>query len=339
MSLMTRKFFITGVAGFLGSHLAEALIKDGHTVSGIDNLSGGFIYNIPGGTEFRVADCNDVETYKDMLKDVECVFHCAALAYEGLSVFSPHLVCKNIVTATTGVLSAAINSGVKRFVFCSSMARYGDNEIVPFKEEFVPSPVDPYGVAKYSSELLVKNLCKIHGVEYNIAVPHNIIGSRQNFTDPYRNVASIFINRMLKGQQPIIYGDGSQKRCFSFVDDCIKCLLKLGLDEEIKNEIFNIGPDEEFVTVLDLAKTIAELLDFELEPIFVTGRPQEVKHANCSADKARNILGYRTSCNLKEGLKKMIDYIKEMGPKDFNYSHELEIVNEKTPKTWVKKLI
>lgn len=335
---MKKRIFITGVAGFLGSHLAQTFIDQGYTVLGIDNLSGGYERNIPADTEFRNVDCNDVAAYQDMLRDVEVVYHCAALAYEGLSVFSPHLVNRNIVTATTGVLSASIANGVKRFVFCSSMARYGEN-VPPFTEDMVPNPIDPYGIAKYASELLVRNLCQVHEVEFNIAVPHNIIGPKQNFTDPYRNVASIFINRMLRGKQPIIYGDGKQKRCFSYVDDCIGSLVKLGTDPNVKNEVFNIGPDEEVITILELAQTIAELLDFSLDPIFVPGRPQEVKFATCSSDKARAQLGYRTQYSLREGLKKMIEYIQDMGPREFDYNHVIEIVSPKTPITWLERLI
>lgn len=335
---MKKRIFITGVAGFLGSHLAQTFIDQGYTVLGIDNLSGGYERNIPANTEFRNVDCNDVAAYQDMLRDVEVVYHCAALAYEGLSVFSPHLVNRNIVTATTGVLSASIAKGVKRFVFSSSMARYGEN-VPPFTEDMVPNPIDPYGIAKYASELLVRNLCQVHEVEFNIAVPHNIIGPKQNFTDPYRNVASIFINRMLRGKQPIIYGDGKQKRCFSYVEDCIGSLVKLGTDPNVKNEVFNIGPDEEVITILELAQTIAELLDFPLDPIFVPGRPQEVKFATCSSDKARAQLGYRTQYSLREGLKKMIEYIQDMGPREFEYNHVIEIVSPKTPITWLERLI
>lgn len=335
---MKKKVFISGVAGFLGSHLAEEFLVRGFTVLGIDNLSSGYEYNIPKEVIFKQADCNDIEEYDFLLENVDYVYHCAALAYEGLSVFSPHLINKNIVTATTGMLSASIKHRVKRFIFCSSMARYGNNQI-PFKESYLPEPIDPYGIAKYASELLVRNLCEIHGIEYNIAVPHNIIGPKQNYSDPYRNVASIFINRMLKGQQPIVYGEGDQLRCFSDIDDCIHCLVRLGLDDNIKNEVFNIGPDEEFTTILDLAKTISELLEFKLEPIFSKGRPQEVKYATCSSDKAKKYLEYETKVSLRASLKKMITHIEIMGVKEFDYRHQIEILNEKTPDTWVKKLI
>jgi UDP-glucose 4-epimerase len=334
-----RKVFVTGIAGFLGSHLAESFLKLGYEVAGIDNLICGSEDNIPRGSLYRRADCNDIRSYIDLIHGSGLVYHCAATAYEGVSVFSPHFINTNVMNATSGVLSAAIQSGVKRFVHCSSMARYGANEI-PYAEHMTPRPVDPYGVSKYASELMVINLCETHGLEFNIAIPHNIIGSRQKYDDPYRNVAAIFINRMLLGKQPIIYGDGLQKRCFSFIQDCLYCLKKLGVDPDIRNEIFNIGPDEEFISILDLAGIIAGLLDFKLEPIFIPeDRPQEVKYAFCSADKARKLLGYKTRFTLRQGLEQMIADIRLRGPRDFAYNLNFEIINERTPITWTNKLL
>ena len=176
------------------------------------------------------------------------IYHCAATAYEGLSVFSPSMVMDNIVTGSVSVFSAAIANGARRIVLCSSMARYGTNE-VPFLESFAPRPQDPYGIAKVAAEQALVNLAAVHGVEYAIAVPHNIIGARQKFDDPYRNVASIMANLMLQGRQPFIYGDGEQTRCFSHVEDCISCLLAMGLTERGIGEVVNIGPDEEFVSI------------------------------------------------------------------------------------------
>jgi UDP-glucose 4-epimerase len=229
-------------------------------------------------------------------------YHCAATAYEGLSVFSPHLVTENIVTASTAVISAAIQNRVKRIVFCSSMARY-DAAKVPFLETYEPAPQDPYGIGKVCAEQMLKQLCGVHGIEYVIAVPHNIIGPRQKYDDPYRNVAAIMINLMLQGRQPIIYGDGTQKRCFSFIDDNIYCLKEMAFRPEFAGEVINIGPDEEFVQIIELAETIADLLDFDLDPVFMADRPQEVKNATCSADKARSLLGYATKVSLRGGLQ------------------------------------
>lgn len=337
--MKSKTFFISGVAGFLGSHVADALIEKGHRVIGVDNLIGGYLDNVNPKVEFHQIDLIDRDKLVPILKDVDVIYHCAATAYEGLSVFSPHLVSQNVYGITTSLLSAAVANKVKRFVHCSSMARYGTQETVPFTEDMTPLPQDPYGIAKYAAELQVENICSVHGIEYVIAVPHNIIGARQKYDDPYRNVASIMINLMLQGRQPYIYGDGQQMRCFSFVEDVVMPLMILGESSEVVGEVINIGPDEEFVTINTLAETIARLLDFKLEPIYMAGRPQEVKHATCSADKARRLIGYKTTTTLEDGLKEMIDHIRERGTKPFLYHLDLEIDNEMTPRTWKEKLM
>lgn len=329
--------FITGVAGFLGSHLADIFLSAGYTVKGCDSLLGGYRDNVPDGVEFFEMDLNDFEKTREITKGVDIVYHCAATAYEGLSVFSPNIISKHIIGASMSIMTAAIANDVKRLVLCSSMARYGTQPVLPFTEDMTPMPQDPYGIGKWTTELMLKNLAGVHGMEYVIAVPHNIIGPRQKYDDPYRNVVSIMINRMLQGSQPIIYGDGEQMRCFSFVQDDVGVLFKLA-EADVSGEIFNIGPDEEFVSINTLAKTLARLLDFNLDPIYVTGRPQEVKLANCSADKARKMLGYKTSTSLEEGLRQNIEYIRSRGPKPFTYHLDLEIVSKLTPKTWKDKM-
>lgn len=332
------RIFITGVAGFLGSHLADSMLKKGHDVIGVDNLIGGYIDNVPEGVDFYQVDCRYLNTMNKLMKGVDVVYHAACTAYEGLSVFSPELVCQNTYQITASVASAAISQGVKRFVYCSSMARYGTQETVPFTEDMVPMPQDPYGISKLAAERLLQCLVQVHGMELVIAVPHNIIGPRQKYDDPYRNVASIMINMMLQGRQPIIYGDGEQKRCFSFVQDDIACLEAIAFQDNVVGEIINIGPDEEFVSINYLAETLADILEFDLNPVYMPGRPQEVKLATCSADKARRLLGYHTEYTLRQGLEEMVDYIKKRGAKKFRYHLDLEIVNEMTPKTWKNKL-
>lgn len=332
------KVFITGVAGFLGSHLADEMLREGHEVIGCDNLIGGYLDNVPDGVEFYQVDCQYLNTMNKLMKGVDIVYHTACTAYEGLSVFSPNLVCQNTYQITASVASAAVSQGVKRFIYCSSMARYGTQEVIPFTEDLVPRPQDPYGISKLAAENLLRCLSEVHGMELVIAVPHNIIGPRQKYDDPYRNVASIMINLMLQGRQPIIYGDGTQKRCFSFIHDDISCLKAIAFQKDVVGEVINIGPDEEFVTINDLATTVADILNFELKPIYVPGRPQEVKLATCSADKARKLLGYHTEYTLREGLSEMIEYIRLRGTKKFRYHLAVEIINEKTPKTWTQKL-
>ena len=182
------------------------------------------------------------------------------------------------------------------------------------------------------------NLCELNKIEYVIAVPHNIIGPRQKYDDPFRNVVSIMINRMMQGKAPIIYGDGEQTRSFSDVDDCIYCLDKLATDKNINKQTFNIGPDEENVTINELYKIISNKLQYNEPAIHTKDRPNEVKHAVCSADKARKYLGYQTTVKLDDSIQKVINYIKSKGTKKFTYNYKLEINNEKTPDTWKKKV-
>lgn len=332
------KVFISGVAGFLGSHLADAFTKTGNQVVGCDNMIGGDLQNLPEGIQFEEADCGDVERMKNLLQDVDLVYHCAAIATEGLSVFSPAIIAKHVYENTAGLLAAAASRKVKRFVYCSSMARYGKGN-PPFHEEQVPEPEDPYGIAKYAGELLVANVCRTHGMEYVIAVPHNIIGPRQKYDDPYRNVASIMINRMLQGKPPMIYGDGEQRRCFSFVQDCVDPLIKMGTQPGLSGEIVNIGPDEEDVTINELARLLADMLSFRQDPIHVAARPQEVRDARCSADKARRLLDYRTKVSLADGLHSMVDWIRDHGTKPFEYHLPIEIDSPLVPKTWRDRLL
>jgi UDP-glucose 4-epimerase len=330
--------FVTGAAGFLGSHLADAFIGQGHQVVGCDNMLGGELTNLPEGIQFEEADCRDVATMTRLMRGSDLVYHCAAVATEGLSVFSPALIAEHVYANTAAVLAAAATNKVRRFVNCSSMARYG-NGPTPFVEDQAPSPVDPYGIAKYASELLVRNVADTHGFEFVIAVPHNIIGPKQKYDDPYRNVASIMVNRMLQGQQPIIYGDGGQKRCFSFVQDCVDPLMLMGSLPGISGEIINIGPDEEYISILELAQILAELMSFELDPIFVADRPREVRYATCSADKARKLLGYRTKVTLREGLQSIIDWVRRNGTRPFAYHLPVEIDSPLLPATWKNRMI
>lgn len=746
------KIFITGVAGFLGSHLADWFIERGHTVAGCDNMFGGEMINVPAGVEFHHHDITVLDGYAKIMAGADVVYHCAAAAYEGVSVFAPGFIADNIFTGSAVTFSAAIKAGVKRIVNCSSMARFGAG-IPPFREDDKPIPQDPYGIAKLGAEHVLRNLAITHGFEYAIAVPHNIYGPRQRYCmsagsmvklstgfkpieavragdhvliggttapvvdqfplgvrrarqirlvtgqvitvgqehrfrtldkdmlvwkqarelapgdcilseneigaqvdrksrdfrygqflglliadgtyndpyeisvaccieddkpdlrallsdlnisfvenargvfriggkkivdqlrsigmqatgpdkiipecvlamshetvagvisglfsgdgwvvrnqnvvgfasvseklvsqvqrillayglkstvrrrepkpgrliegrlinsgpiwqlvmlsenasrfgkigfiygrkqalvegkeglkesatisglgaylaqigpllplpvrirkpnalncprngvsryslrqlvnlidewlvspgadvsetytafirehrnrwyalahsghfvsiervddvecelfdisvdaehhsyigdgfvshncDPYRNVASIMANLMLQGRPPVIYGDGEQKRCFSYITDTVGCLGAMATSDDVVGEVINIGPDEEFVTINDLAERLANVIGFNQPPIYMPGRPQEVKHATCSADKARKLLGYETKVFLDDGLKLLVEGIKERGPRPFEYHFDVEFVTPKTPKTWTDRL-
>jgi UDP-glucose 4-epimerase len=178
-----------------------------------------------------------------------------------------------------------------------------------------------------------------HGMEWNIAIPHNIVGPRQRYDDPFRNVMSIMINRNLQGKPSIIYGDGLQTRCFSHVTDCIDCLEKMALDTNLVSETINIGPDEGTITVKDMATMVAKECGMNEPAIHMPDRPREVKHASCSAEKARKLLNYETKTTLEESVRQTVEYVRNRGTKEFDYSYPLEIVTEKTPKTWSQRLM
>lgn len=337
------RVFITGVAGFLGSHIADAFLERGDLVSGVDNLIGGFDSNVPRGVDWYNGDCVEFARVKEAMRGAEIVIHAAATAHEGLSVFSPSENAHHGYAASSSVFSAACASGVRRILFTSSMARYGKGEgPPPFHEGMRPEPEDPYGIGKWAAERLLFNLAETHGLEAVVAVPHNIIGPRQHSADPFRNVISIFANRMLQGKQPIVYGDGSQERCFSYVSDDVESLVKMALQDNVVGEVINIGPDQEVISVLRAAEMVASVLGFELDPIFKPARPREVKLAHCSADKARQLLGYETKVSLEEAVRRTVEWVRECGPRPFAYHQmgPIEIENSiaKVPETWAKRL-
>ena len=329
---------VTGVAGFLGSHVADAYLAKGWKVRGIDNLLGGSLDNVPAGVDFYELDLDDLDAIAPVFVGANLVIHAACTAYEGLSVFSPALVVRNTVQISVNAMTASIRAGVPKFVYMSSMARYGDNLGHFFDESLTPKPQDPYGIAKLSAEKLLSNLAEVHNVDLVILVPHNIVGARQKFDDPFRNVASIMTNRMLQGKQPVIYGDGTQLRCFSFIEDVIAPIMQACESEQAVGQVINIGPDESPITILNLAERLAEIIGFDLQPVFMPGRPQEVPVALCSSDKARQLLGYKTTVTLDRGLTDLVDWIRPR-VKEFEYHLPIEIDSDLTPKTWTQRLI
>jgi UDP-glucose 4-epimerase len=331
---------ITGVAGFLGSHLADKFLEEGWQVRGVDNLLGGEMANVPDGVDFYKLDLgSDQVIGHSAFQGVELVVHAGAVATEGLSVFSPALVTYHNTQATVNTVTAAANAGAKRFVYTSSMARYGNYGSTLYTEDLETRPEDPYGIAKVASENLVKNICETHGMIWTIIVPHNIIGSRQKYNDPFRNVAGIFANRMLQGKQPIIYGDGKQRRSFTFIEDVVQPMFLATQKFEAAGQVINVGPDNESTTIIELAEKVAAILDFSLEPIYMPDRPREVKIALCSADKAKRILDYQAKTSVDDGLRELVDWIKSEGPRPFDYNLPIEINSPAVPKSWSQKLL
>lgn len=340
---------ITGNAGFLGSHLALKFIHSGFKVVGVDNMVGGSEKNlfdqfsINGKFTFYKDDICNLNKMKAIMDEHNptIVIHTACFPHEGLSVCSPALVTNSVSVGTNSILSAFISTSnrAKRFVNMSSMARYGEQPIYPFTEDMIPEPVDPYGWAKYAAEGQAKAVCDTYGIEFINLVPHNIVGPRQKYDDAFRNVAAIMCNRVLLGKQPIIYGDGLQTRCFSYVEDLLPAIIKCCFAEGINGQTFNIGPDDGAVTINDLARIVCEIAGVKFKPIYMPGRPREVKHANCSAKKAREVLGMNFTTPLNEMIFNLFNYVKSNGAREFQYHLPVEIDKQQTPKTWTQKLM
>jgi len=329
------KILVTGAAGFIGSHLFDCLIKDGHQVLGIDNYSIG---------NYKHTDIKKLDLLTDKIKVAKLIsrfkpkliYHLAAWAHEGLSNFSPIRIIENNIDAYLGVLIPAINNKVNKIILVSSLSVYG-NQKAPFNEKMLKKPVDIYGVSKAAMEEITEILSKVHRFEYVIVRLHNVYGPRQNLADPYRNVVGIFINCLLRNKPFYIYGDGRQKRAFSYIDDILPSLVKTGF-KKISGEIFNLGSTTTY-SINDLSATVRRHFPSAPEPIYLPTRPQEVDNVYSNNRKAKKILGFTDKTTLEEGIKKMITWAKKTGPQRPRYLKEIEIKSIKTPKTWMRKLI
>lgn len=330
------KIMCTGVAGFIGSHVQDALIKKGHTVIGIDNMSGGFWRNINPETTFEPIELCDSHSVERIFKKYkpEIVYHLAADATEGRSQFTPLSATRNNLLASVNTFTSAIRNGAKKIIFTSSMSVYGDQK-PPFDESMETRPVDVYGVNKAATEKILQILCEVHGVDWLILRPHNVFGERQNIRDAYRNVVGIFMNRIMHHKSPLIYGDGKQVRSFTYIDNITPCFIK-ALD--VSKKIINIGPIET-QTINHLSQVILTAFDSPLRSESVADRPREVKYAHCTNDEAIKYLGYKTKVSFEEGIKRMVKWAKELGPQEMVYLDNLELVNSKTPITWQERLI
>jgi UDP-glucose 4-epimerase len=335
-----KKVVITGISGLLGSTYAKYLINKGeYEVVGIDNMIGGVEGNVPERAEYIRGDIQDTALLTEICKGADCVFHTAALPYEGLSVFSPAITTNSIVSGTVSVASACLANNVRLLINCSSMARYGDQQ-PPFTEDMPRKPVDPYGLAKAQAEEHLEMLNDIHGLNFVTVVPHNVVGIGQRFYDPFRNVLGIMINRCIQGKPIVIYGDGEQTRSFSNVYDCIEAVFKMmTTDRDIARQVFNIGPDDNEITIKQLAYKVGHYC--EIYPSFnhFPDRPREVKNAYCSSNKIRSEFNYNASITVDQTIKDMVGWIKGQERKEFEYHLPLEFVTDETPKTWTDKLI
>jgi UDP-glucose 4-epimerase len=315
---------ITGIGGLLGSNLADYLIEQNINVVGIDDLSGGYLENInPKVKFFKLNLVDEREKLNDIFEiyKFDYVYHLAAYAAEGLSPFIRNFNYKNNLVATTNVVNCCINYSIKRLVFTSTMAVYGENK-TPFDESYLPNPIDPYGVAKYACEMDIKVAGTQHGLDWCIIRPHNVYGKKQNIWDKYRNVLGIWMNLHLNGKPLTIYGDGEQTRAFSYIDDSIIPLWKAAILPEASKQIINLGGIYE-TSINQACDTLIKVMGGGTK-LYLEQR-HEVKHAYSTYQKSIDVLGFEHKTNLEDGLKNMWDWAKTQPKRNQFIWHSYEV--------------
>lgn len=295
---------VTGGAGFLGSHVATHLTGLGFRVVIVDDLSGGFLRNVPKHAEFHKVSINDQDAIEALFKRYKFrhVYHLAAYAAEGLSHFIRQFNYTNNLLGSVNLVNAAVNHGTHCFVYTSSIAVYGSAHL-PFNEETTPMPLDPYGVAKLAVELDLRAASHHFGMRYIIFRPHNVFGERQNLSDPYRNVIGIFMRQVMQGRPCSIFGDGSQTRAFSYAGDVAPIVAESVNVPEAYNHVFNIGADQR-CTISDLARMVQKVMGRHVGVEYLSAR-NEITHAYCDHDKAKRVFRCQPSVSLDEGLRRM----------------------------------
>ena len=328
------KALVTGAAGFIGAHVTRELQLLGIEVVAIDDLSGGFKDNLPEGITFIQADIYDHEKMSTLFEEhkFDYVYHLAAYAAEGLSHFIKRFNYNNNLIGSINLINESVKHKIKCFVFTSSIAVYGGLK-PPMKEDMVPQPEDPYGIAKLAVEMELKVTHEMFGLDYVIFRPHNVYGEYQNLGDKYRNVVGIFMNQLMQGKSLTIFGDGLQSRAFSYIGDIAPIIANCVNVPEAKNEIFNIGADTE-VNVNELAESVQKVMGIE-QPIRHVEARNEVKHAWSDHSKLKRVFGEQKEMSLEEGLKKMVAWGKQSGIRKGVRFKDIEIL-EKLPPVWLE---
>jgi UDP-glucose 4-epimerase len=323
---------VTGGAGFIGSHVIDELVKQGEEVIVLDDLSGGFEENVNSNTKFINGDICDYDLIKRIFSEnkIEYVFHFAAYAAEGLSHFIKRFNYNNNLIGSVNIINQSITHKVKCFVFTSSIAVYGKNQL-PMTEDTTPMPEDSYGIAKYAVELELEVSRQMFGLNYIIFRPHNVYGERQNIGDKYRNVIGIFMNQILQNKSLTVFGDGEQSRAFSYIGDVAPVIAKSINIKEAYNEVFNVGADIPY-TINQLIQKVKEVMGNEPEIKYLEPR-NEVMHAYSSHKKAESVFSINNKTDLNTGLRKMAEWVKENGAKSTKNFGEIEI-EEKLPPIW-----
>jgi UDP-glucose 4-epimerase len=329
-----KNVLVTGGAGFIGAHVTEELVKRGYAVTVLDDLSGGFADNVLPEAELVQGSINDVELINHLFteKQFDYVFHLAAYAAEGLSHFIKRFNYHNNLIGSVNLINAAVNTGVKCFVFTSSIAVYGASPELPMTEETRPHPEDSYGIAKLAveQELIVSK--EMFGLDYIIFRPHNVYGEKQNIGDKYRNVVGIFMNQILQGKPMTVFGDGEQSRAFSYIGDLAPIIADSVQTPAAYNQVFNIGADQPY-TINHLAHEVARAMGAPANVQHVPAR-NEVIHAYSSHEKVQQVFGTRPLTSLEEGLARMAAWVQQHGARQSQEFEGIEVMKN-FPKAWL----
>jgi UDP-glucose 4-epimerase len=326
------KALVTGGAGFIGSHVARHCLQRGMQVMVLDDLSGGFADQVPSGTEFVQGSVTDAGLVTGLFDRhaFDYVYHLAAYAAEGLSHFIRRFNYTNNLIGSVNLINEAVRHDVKCFIFTSSIAVYGTNQ-VPMREDMIPQPEDPYGIAKYAVELDLSAAHEMFGLNYVIFRPHNVYGENQNIGDRYRNVIGIFMNQIMQGQPMTIFGDGTQTRAFSYIDDVAPAIAQSVELPGAYNQVFNIGADTPY-SVRHLAETVAGAYSVEPRIEYLAAR-NEVQHAHSDHAKARRVFGEMEPIALEEGIARMAAWARRAGARQSSVFENIEIARN-LPASW-----
>jgi UDP-glucose 4-epimerase len=327
------KTLVTGAAGFIGSHVAENLIARGHEVVAVDDLSGGTRVNVPSQARFIHQSIVDADAISQLFRSerFDYVYHAAAYAAEGLSHFIRRFNYINNVVGSINLINAAANNNIERFVFFSSIAVYGSNQL-PMTEGMTPMPEDPYGIAKYTVELDLRAAQAMFELPFIVFRPHNVYGERQNVNDRFRNVVGIFCRQILTGQPLTIFGDGLQTRAFTYIGDMSETLADAVECSAAINRVFNIGA-EQSTSVLELAHLMKKVSGSDVPIVHLAPR-HEVVHAFSSHEAIKEVFGPRRHTSLEEGLARTFAWAKNLPILPYSKPCELEI-SRNMPPSWV----
>jgi UDP-glucose 4-epimerase len=309
-----RTFLVTGGAGFIGSHVAEALVRRGDRVRVLDNLSTGKLENLDplgGEVDFIQGDLTDSRAVAEAVRGVDCVFHEAALASVPRSVEAPIDTNAACVTGTLTLLDAARRAGVRRLVYAASSSAYGDRPTSPKHESDLPLPISPYGAAKLAGELYCRAFTATYGFETVALRYFNVFGPRQDPDSPYSAVIPLFLTALLAGKRPTIYGDGHQSRDFTFVSNVVDGNLLAADAPGVAGQVFNVANGRS-TSLLSLVRQLNSLLGTAVEPMHAPQRPGDIRESLADITAARSLLGYEPKVDFEEGLRQSIAYYREL---------------------------